>query len=170
MRAFAYRIVVKKAQSRKLMVCPTVSRVACCERLKPVGRQDEWRKAYASYFVLNAVCKGEGGQFPAPEVPVYQELLAAKKNRIPGAGFPRCKAPGRRHALPPGRCAERCSVSAGRRSPGVSQTLVTSSLLPALARPRELQGWHLAMENSPSSGMPCSRMSAGVSGPIGRVA
>lgn len=138
MKAFAYRFIVKRARSRKLVICPLVSRAACSGILEMTGERGGWREIYSDDNAPDVLCKGGGEQIPGPAVPTLtgcllrslQRFLSAEKNRIPGASLPRCKAPGRQQIMRPGWRGQKCSPPAGRgrlvgpQKPGHFLTLV----------------------------------------------
>src|SRR5437660_7757723 len=107
MRTFEYRLFVNKEQSRKLMACLSESRIIYNGMLETVKAQYEQDGSFPSKYDLEAAFKGQGEHVPATTVQMLADrlskslkrLLAAKKNDIPGIGFPRFKKPNRWHSI-----------------------------------------------------------------------
>ncbi len=107
MKTFEYRLFVNKEQSHKLMACLAESRVIYNGMLETVKAQYEQEEAFPSKYELEAVFKGQGVYVPATTVQMLADrlskalkrFLAAKKNDLPGVGFPRFKKPNRWHSI-----------------------------------------------------------------------
>jgi putative transposase len=108
MRTFEYRLYPHKEQSRLLLACLIESRHMYNAMLETVKAQYEQDGTFPSKYDLEAAFKGQGEHVPATTVHMLADrlskslkrFLAAKKNTIPGVGFPRFKKPNRWHSIP----------------------------------------------------------------------
>ncbi len=107
MRTFEYRLYPNKDQSRLLMACLAESRIIYNGMLETIKAQCEQDGTFPSKYELEAAFKGQGEHVPATTVQMLADrlskslkrFLAAKKNDIPGVGFPRFKKPNRWHSI-----------------------------------------------------------------------
>jgi putative transposase len=107
MRTFEYRLYPNKEQSHLLMQCLIESRGIYNAMLGQVKAQYEDKETFPSKYDLENVFKGQGEYVPATTVQMLADrlikslkrFLAAKKNNIPGIGFPRFKKPNRWHSI-----------------------------------------------------------------------
>jgi putative transposase len=107
MRTFEYRLYVNKEQSRKLLACLAESRAIYNGMLETVKAQYEQDETFPCKYDLEAAFKGQGEHVPATTVQMLADrlskslkrFLAAKKNDIPGVGFPRFKKGNRWHSI-----------------------------------------------------------------------
>src|SRR3989442_2364697 len=107
MRTFEFRLYPTKEQSRLLMACLAESRAIYNGMLESVKAQYEQDETFPSKYDLEAAFKGQGEHVPATTVQMLADrlskslkrFLAAKKNAIPGVGFPRFKKPHRWHSI-----------------------------------------------------------------------
>ena len=107
MRTFEFRLYPNKEQSRLLMACLAESRTMYNGMLETVKAQYEQDETFPSKYDLEAAFKGQGEHVPATTVQMLADrlskslkrFLAAKKNAIPGVGFPRFKKPNRWHSI-----------------------------------------------------------------------
>ena len=107
MKTFEYRLFVHKEQHSKLIQCLIQSRGIYNAMLETVKAQYEQDGTFPSKYDLEAAFKGQGENVPATTVQMLADrlskalkrFLAAKKNDIPGIGFPRFKKPNRWHSI-----------------------------------------------------------------------
>jgi len=107
MRTFEYRLYPNKEQSHLLMQSLSESRIIYNGMLETVKAQYEQDGSFPSKYDLEAAFKGQGEHVPATTVQMLADrlsnslkrFLAAKKNDIPGIGFPRFKKPNRWHSI-----------------------------------------------------------------------
>src|ERR1700730_1062181 len=107
MKTFEYRLFVNKKQTHLLMQCLIESRAIYNGMLETVKAQYEQDGTFPSKYDLEAAFKGKGEHVPATTVQMLADrvskslnrFLAAKKNNIPGIGFPRFKKPNRWHSI-----------------------------------------------------------------------
>jgi putative transposase len=107
MKTFEYRLFVTKEQHFKLMQCLRESRTIYNGMLETVKTQYEQDGTFPSKYDLEVAFKGQGEHVPATTVQMLADrltkslkrYLAAKKNDIPGIGFPRFKKPNRWHSI-----------------------------------------------------------------------
>jgi putative transposase len=107
MRTFEYRLYPKKEQSHLLMRCLIESRLMYNQMLETVKQQYEDTQTFPSRYDLEKVFKGQGEHVPATTVQMLADrlskslkrFLAAKKNNIPGVGFPRFKKGNQWHSI-----------------------------------------------------------------------
>jgi len=107
MRTFEYRLYPTKAQSRLLIACLSESRTIYNGMLSTVKAQYEQDGTFSTKYDLESEFKGQGEHVPATTVQMLadrlskslQRFLAAKKNALPGIGFPRFKKPNRWHSI-----------------------------------------------------------------------
>jgi putative transposase len=107
MKTFEYRLYPNKAQSHLLMQCLIESRDIYNGMLETVKAQYEDTETFPSKNDLEHVFKGQGEHVPATTVQMLADrltkslkrFLVAKKNTIPGIGFPRFKKPNRWHSI-----------------------------------------------------------------------
>ena len=107
MRTFEYRLYVKKEQHARLMACLMESLDIYNAMLEAIKQQYEQDGTFPSKYDLEALFKGQGEHVPATTVQMLADrlskalkrFLAAKKNNIPGIGFPRFKTPNRWHSI-----------------------------------------------------------------------
>src|SRR5437588_3002351 len=118
MKTFEYRLFVKKEQSRKLMACLAESRIIYNGMLETVKTQYEQDGIFPSKYELEAAFKGQGEHVPATTVQMLADrlskslkrFLAAKRNHIPGVGFPRFKKPNRWQSIQLRQYGKDCSL------------------------------------------------------------
>jgi hypothetical protein len=166
MRAFAYRFVMKRARSCKLIACPLVSRVACCTVLAASGGWGRGGRICSGTHPPEVVCKGRGEHIPARGPVLTGRLmqallrhLAATKNRVPGTGRPCGPLPGRPRSLRPGWRRPLCARPAGgsRVVPPQSGHFLTL----ICHRPAGgLRGWHIVFGKAVNIGTRQSSMGA----------
>src|SRR5437588_13098125 len=107
MKTFEYRLFVKREQHHKLLQCLQESRLMYNQMLETVKAQYEQQHTFPSKYELEASFKGQGEHVPATFVQMLADrltkslkrFLAAKKNGIPGIGFPRFKMLNRWHSI-----------------------------------------------------------------------
>ncbi|HEX4207033.1 MAG TPA: transposase, partial [Ktedonobacteraceae bacterium] len=107
MKTFEYRLFVNTEQHCKLMQCLIESRTIYNGMLETVKRAYEQDGTFPNKYELEAAFKGHGEHVPATTVQMLADRLtkslkrfvAAKKNAIPGIGFPRFKKPNRWHSI-----------------------------------------------------------------------
>jgi putative transposase len=98
---------VNKEQHTRLMACLIESRGIYNAMLETVKAQYEREQTFPSKYDLEAAFKGQGEHVPATTVQMLADrlskslkrFLVAKKNSIPGIGFPRFKKPNRWHSI-----------------------------------------------------------------------
>ena len=99
MKTFEYRIYPNKEQSHLLMACLIESRGMYNAMLETIKAQYAEKGTFPSKYDLENVFKGQGKHVPATTVQMLADrltkslkrFLAAKKNNIPGIGFPRAQ-------------------------------------------------------------------------------
>jgi putative transposase len=107
MKTFEYRIYPNKEQYQLLMQCLIKSRIIYNEMLEMVKTQYEQSHTFPGKYDLENAFKGRGTHVPATTIQMLADrlskslkrFLAAKKNHIPGVGFPRFKKPNRWHSI-----------------------------------------------------------------------
>jgi len=107
MKTFEYRLFVNKEPSRLLMACLMESRLIYNHMLETVKTQYEQDGTFPTKYDLEKLFQGQGEHVPATTVQMLADrlskslkrFLAAKKNDIPGIGFPRFKKPNRWHSI-----------------------------------------------------------------------
>ena len=107
MKTFEYRLYPNKEQSHLLLQCLIELRGIYNGMLETVKQQYEQEQTFPSKYDLEAIFKGHGSHVPATTVQMLADrltkslkrFLAAKKNTIPGIGFPRFKKPNRWHSI-----------------------------------------------------------------------
>lgn len=107
MRTFEYRLYPNNEQRHLLMQCLIESRGIYNAMLEQVKAQYEQQQTFPSKYDLEAAFKGQGEHVPATTVQMLADrlskslkrFLAAKRNDIPGVGFPRFKKPNRWHSV-----------------------------------------------------------------------
>jgi transposase len=107
MRTFEYRLYVNKDQSHLLMQCLKESRLLYNAMLEMVKAHYEEKGTFPRKYDLENAFKGQGEHVPATTIQMLADrlskalkrFLAAKKNHIPGMGFPRFKKPNRWHSI-----------------------------------------------------------------------
>lgn len=107
MKTFEYRLYPNRAQSSLLMQCLIESRVLYNEMLELVKAQYEQDGTFPTKYDLEKRFKGRSEHVPASTVQMLADrlskslkrFLAAKKNDIPGVGFPRFKKGNQWHSI-----------------------------------------------------------------------
>jgi putative transposase len=107
MKTFEYRLYPNKEQSHLLMQCLLESRGIYNRMLETVKVHYEDTETFPSTYDLEHAFKGQGEHVPASTVQMLADrltkslkrFLAAKKQNIPGIGFPRFKKPNRWHSI-----------------------------------------------------------------------
>jgi putative transposase len=123
MRTFEYRLYPNKEQSRLLIACLSESRTIYNGMLETVKAQYEQDETFPSKYELEAAFKGQGEHVPATTVQMLADrlskslkrYLAAKKNALPGVGFPRFKKPNRWHSIQLRQYGKDCYLHEGKK-------------------------------------------------------
>jgi putative transposase len=107
MKTFEYRLFVNTKQTHLLLQCLIESRTIYNGMLEMVKAQYEQEGTFPSKYDLEAAFKGQGEHVPATTVQMLADriskslkrFLAAKKQSIPGVGFPRFKKGNHWHSI-----------------------------------------------------------------------
>lgn len=118
MKTFEYRLFVNKKQTHLLMQCLIESRIIYNGMLETIKVQYEQDETFPSKYELEAAFKGQGEHVPATTVQMLADrlskslkrFLAAKKNNIPGIGFPRFKKGNQWHSIQLRQYSKDCYV------------------------------------------------------------
>ncbi len=118
MKTFEYRLFPNKEQGHLLMQGLIESRMIYNSMLEMVKEQYERTHTFPSKYELEAAFKGQGEHVPATSVQMVADrlskslkrFLAAKKNGIPGIGFPRFKQGNQWHSIQLRQYGKDCSL------------------------------------------------------------